>query len=193
MDRERTSRFPQDDETEVQLLRGPGFSCRYAYARAADSRSSGDPGQDYLVLRHNDRSFAFALCDGVSQSFYGNLAARLLGEALLDWLWDHATAAEDRQALERSLALMLKSLTGPATEQVQQHALPVGLADMLRSVLEDKRARGSESTFTCGRIDLRPTRPVVATGARPAGLDGRFEAAAVGARRGAKRRAGRAV
>ncbi len=147
-------RLHQDRETPVQIVRGPSFACRYAYARSADTRKADDAGQDYLAFRQDDATFTFTLCDGVSQSFYGDLAARLLGEALLDWLWNHATPAEDRQALEWSLTSALESLTGPATEQVQQHAVPEGVPDMLRLVLEDKRARGSESTFACGRIDL---------------------------------------
>src|SRR2546423_1779915 len=77
----------QDRETPVQVKRHSAFSWRYAYARSADTRKVGDPGQDYLTFRYSDSAFAFALCDGGSQSFFGDLAARFLGDGLMEWLW----------------------------------------------------------------------------------------------------------
>ena len=144
----------QDQETTVQLTKVKPFSYRYAYARSADTAAASDIGQDYLALRHDDRTFVFALCDGVSQSFYGNLAARLLGDALVTWLWDELPPGGDDAAIGAALNARLLALTAPATELVQQHPLPNGLALMLREVLEQKRASGSDSTFVCGRIDL---------------------------------------
>lgn len=144
----------QDRETPVQTGRTRAFSWRYAYARAADTRSAGDPGQDYITFRYDDTTFAFALCDGVSQSFFGELSARLLGDALLEWMWKDLPAGTDSNSIQAALASKLKALTGPAKELVKRHPIPKNLPKMLLDVLEQKRALGSESTFICGRIDL---------------------------------------
>lgn len=154
MDESRTHRVPQDRETGVEVVQGPTFTCRYAYARSADTQKAGDVGQDYLTFRQDEATFVFALCDGVSQSFYGDLAARFLGDALLAWLSDRLPLTTDAATIRTALSAYLRDLTGPATEQVQRHPLPPDIPPMLRDVLEEKRALGSESTFVCGRIDL---------------------------------------
>lgn len=146
-----TVRIDQAAETPVKARQRARFGYRYAYARSADSRASGDPGQDYLTLREDGVRLAFALCDGVSQSFYGDLAARLLGDALVDWLWEgHFT---DSGAFREGLAAFLDGLVETASAQVAAHPLPEGLPEMLRQVLEEKRALGSETTFVAGLLD----------------------------------------
>jgi len=147
-------RVPQDQETPVQVVRGRVFAYRFAYARAAETRVAGDVGQDYLAVREGERTFVFALCDGVSQSFYGDLAARYLGDALVAWLSDSLPPTMEPETIRAALTTYLHDLTGPATEQVRHHPLPSDIPQMLRDVLEEKRALGSESTFVCGRIDL---------------------------------------
>ena len=151
---QRDLRIPQDCETPVQFVRERAFAFRYAYARSADTIEANDVGQDYLAMRYNEQIFVFALCDGVSQSFYGNIAARLLGEALIDWFWEHIPTNHDEATMSAALNAHLLSLTEPITRVVNQFALPRGLAPMLRDVLEEKRASGSDSTFVCGRIEF---------------------------------------
>lgn len=146
--------IPQNREASVQGGWARPFAYRYAYARSVDSRAAGDPGQDYLSFRADDQSFLFALCDGVSQSFYGDLAARFLGQALLEWLESGLPASLDAAAIRTALNSYLQSLGGPAGELVQRQPLPEDIPALLRDVLEQKRAHGSESTFVCGRVDL---------------------------------------
>ncbi|MFN3763249.1 MAG: protein phosphatase 2C domain-containing protein, partial [Anaerolineae bacterium] len=146
-----TIRTDQTRETPVTARQRARFGYRYAYARSADSRASGDPGQDYLALREDGVRLAFALCDGVGQSFYGDLAARLLGDALVDYLWELHPA--DSEALREDLAAFLDRLVEAASAQVAAYPLPEGLPPMLRQVLEEKRALGSESTFVAGLLD----------------------------------------
>lgn len=141
----------------MHLVQARPFSLRYAYARSFDTRAADDPGQDYLTFRYNDQAVLFALCDGVSQSFYGDLAALYLGDALLNWLGNSLGLTLDAPTLASSLTSLLHDLTGPATEVVERHSLPESIPAMLRDVLEEKRALGSESTFICGRIDLPGT------------------------------------
>jgi len=150
----RTRRVSQDRELPVQVVRGQALAYRFAYARSADSRAAGDAGQDYLAVREGARKFVFALCDGVSQSFYGDLAACYLGDALVAWLEEHLPATTAPETIRKALTAYLQDLTGPATEEVQHRPLPSSIPQMLREVLEEKRALGSESTFVCGCIDL---------------------------------------
>jgi hypothetical protein len=147
-------KVPQDRESPVQVVRGQVLAYRFAYARAADTRAAGDTGQDYLSVQEGAQAFVFALCDGVSQSFYGDLAARYLGDALVAWLGAHLPPTIVMEVVRATLTAHLRELTGPATRQVQRHPLPPDIPLMLREVLHEKRALGSESTFVCGRIDL---------------------------------------
>jgi hypothetical protein len=140
-------------ETPPQKRLGRGYSYRYAYARSADSRAADETGQDYLTFSEGATWFAFALCDGVSQSFFGDLAARILGDSLLRWL-EGAPTATDAARLGELFFDYLQRLTEGATRWVQAYPMPEGISPMLRDVLEQKRGLGSEATFVCGRIDL---------------------------------------
>ncbi|GAA4722632.1 hypothetical protein [Brevibacillus fulvus] len=144
----------QDEETPLQRLKGP-FYGRFAYARAAETKALGDKGQDYLTFAQTADSFIFAICDGVSLSFYGDLAARFLGDTLLDWLSSPVLERiVDQQKLRKNLYEHLQKLTVPASHFIRSYNLPPTVTGLLRDVLEEKRERGSESTFICGRVDL---------------------------------------
>ncbi|MFM1652481.1 hypothetical protein ACI7RC_10315 [Brevibacillus sp. B_LB10_24] len=147
-------RVAQDAETPVRRSTGV-FTYRFAYARAADTKTAGDKGQDYVTFGRREGSFIFAICDGVSLSFYGELAARFLGDALLDWLSSAAVdRASEQEKLRQSLQAYLSSLTGPASSIIDKYPIPKDVTGILRDVLEEKRKLGSETTFVCGRIDL---------------------------------------
>lgn len=141
-------------ETPVERHTG-AFSSRFAYARAAETKRAGDRGQDYLTCAEVGDSFVFALCDGVSLSFCGDIAAQILAVHLRDWLLD-----EERRSivsidmLRSQLTAELQALTSEATEAVNQLPLPPEVSGLLRDVLEEKRLLGSETTFVCGRVDL---------------------------------------
>jgi len=138
-------------ETPVTSRQRERFGYRYAYARSADSRTANDPGQDYLTLREDGRRLAFVLCDGVSQSFYGDLAAQFLGDALVEWLWNRNPP--NPEAFREELADFLDALVETATARVAAYSLPDSLPPMVRQVLEEKRALGSETTFVAGLLD----------------------------------------
>jgi len=148
--------IPQHRDLPVQAASVGPFRIRFLYARSADSREAGQPGQDYLAFRSDGHRLAFALCDGVGQSFYGDLAARFLGDALVEWLWALPEPVSEPEAFRRELAAHLRALTGPASAHLQAVALPGDLPPMVREVLEQKRAMGSETTFVCGCL-LEPT------------------------------------
>lgn len=153
-------RLPQEQETPLSRGREGAFHYRLAYARAAESQAAGQPGQDYVAWRLGEGMAVLAVCDGVGQSFYGDLAARFLGDALVDWLWREVPAATDAGALTALLAERLQAWTAAATVQVQEYPLPEGLPALQRQALEQKRAIGSQSMFAAARVDLPgPSQP----------------------------------
>ncbi|MEI6776385.1 MAG: protein phosphatase 2C domain-containing protein [Chloroflexales bacterium] len=142
------------------MVERTGYWCRYAYARSTDSRATNDVGQDRLVLRIDDQQISLVLCDGVSQSFVGDLAARMLADALLDWL---STTVESSSAtVIESLTDRLTVLVAEAQSAIDGFMLPDDIPPMLRDVLEQKRALGSESTFIAVLIDVTMGRMVLA-------------------------------
>lgn len=151
----RSHRTDQSQQLPLTTVIGERFSYRFAFDRSADSIKANEPGQDYIAIIAADDRIAFVLCDGVSQSFYGNLAARILGDQLVSWLWETSTNDIQNQSLwTDSLSQFLNQLTEFATQQVSHFAFPPEMSSMLQTVLEKKRALGSETTFTSGLIDL---------------------------------------
>lgn len=148
--------IPQACETPLQRKRVGPFVVAYAYARSADSRGDHS-GQDYLAYAVDEHQLAFALCDGVGQSFYGDLAARILGDALVRRLWARPADVHQGETFDIDLDRILEQLTTAASAAVSAQALPAAAPPMLREVLEAQRARGSESMFVCGRLDLAAT------------------------------------
>jgi len=143
----------QGQELSVESFQTKHFTWRWGYARSADSRSHNDPGQDFIVFNYRPGVFSFALCDGVSQSFLGDLAARFLGVNLLDWL-NTVQRGLDENAYRNQLNLHLANLALEAEAEVRNITLPDSISPMLREVLEKKRGSGTETTFVCGCVSL---------------------------------------
>jgi len=149
-------RINQKFPTPLVTIKGEKISYRYAYDRSADSIHTDQPGQDYIVVVSDADYLAFVLCDGVSQSFYGDVGAKILGEKLVNWLWENGKElGEERSQLIDKVSLFLNHLTEEASAQIEKMDLPQDLSSMLRVVLEKKRKMGSESTFTSGFIDSK--------------------------------------
>jgi|WetSurMetagenome_2_1015567.scaffolds.fasta_scaffold156851_2 hypothetical protein len=141
----------QQQDTPLTTWRSGPFSCRWAFQRCPESADVDEPSQDSLAVREDGTRLAFTLCDGVSQSFYGGLAASVLGSGLLDWLWQQPGSLDN---LPDRLDLFLNSLTQQATRMVRAQVLPADLPALVASVLERKRTLGSESMFIAGLVDV---------------------------------------
>ncbi len=149
------------NETSLKAVQSNGFAYRFAYARSKDSQKENEPGQDILVCVEDGNRIAFALCDGVSQSFFGDLAARNLADGLVKWLWKQNDFNEE--LLRSSLATQLQDLTGPTQLKVAKYPLPAEISPLVRSVLEQKRNDvGSESMFVAGLVDTDKKRALFA-------------------------------
>ncbi|AEI39022.1 hypothetical protein [Paenibacillus mucilaginosus] len=144
---------PTEDVPLTTVVVGPALY-RFAARRADESLLAGEPSQDDLVLRADETGASFCICDGVSLSFFGGLAARLLGDALLEWCASGIPAKAGEPQVRLSLERLLADLTHTAGEAVRSHPLPNSAAGLLREVLEDKRRLGSEAMFVFGRVDF---------------------------------------
>lgn len=153
-------RLPQSGETPLHSLTTPFGTIRYLYSRSADSVEQHTSGQDFLAFRYDDKRVTFALCDGVSQSFMGELAARFVGDRLIAWLWEYS-GPSDPVAFGTAAQLYLNRLPGEAEHMIAQHPLPDDLPDLTREALESQRAYGSEAMFVAGRTDLKTNQVIL--------------------------------
>lgn len=161
MNNSRKTVISTTTETPTTSVIRPSYNYRYAYARSLDSRNEGDNGQDYLAIIENEKRLAFALCDGVSQSFYGDIAARLLGEAVTEYLFSLGLSLSPEE-LTREITNLLQSLVGPTTRTIQEFKIPDDLPAMLQKSLDQKRTLGSESTLVAGLADFESEEIVLA-------------------------------
>lgn len=150
----RTQRVPQSIETPVTFVPVPSAYVRFAYSRSSDSMTSHVDGQDYLCFQHNDQRFVAVVCDGVGSSFCGNLAARILGDGLLEWLWAvDITYLSSAAALVEAATSALNKLQKQARHEVEDYQIPGQMSPLVRQALEAQRAYGSEAVFAAVRID----------------------------------------
>ncbi len=146
--------FPQRADTAARRIRLPGAVLTALYDRSRDSRKAAAAGQDFIAFTAVEGRIAFCVCDGVSQSFYGDLAARYLGENLAVWLID-LTPPADSAAFSATLEAALAAWLPEAAEIVAHHPISANVLPMVRDALEKKRAIGSETMFVAGLIDLQ--------------------------------------
>jgi hypothetical protein len=150
----RTQRVPQKIETPVTFQSVPNAYVRFAYARSSDSMNNQVEGQDYLCFEHNDQRLVFVVCDGVGSSFCGNLAARILGDALLEWLWALDIGYMGGAAgLSEAATSHLNRIQKQAQHEVAEYQIPDTISGLVRQALEAQRAYGSEAIFAAARID----------------------------------------
>lgn len=145
-------RLNQASDLPITVKTGKRISYRYGYLRSADSAGADENGQDYIAFIEDDARISFALCDGVSQSFFGDLAAKYLGNSLVDWFWALRSAFPSHVRLNTDLRQHLQQITDESSRLVAEYVLPENLAAMHRYVLEKKRGMGSETTFVAGYI-----------------------------------------
>lgn len=157
----QTVSLPQTVETPTTTILHSNYRVRYTFARSSESQRLEVAGQDYLTLRHSDERVAFVLCDGVGQSYHGNLAAAFVGEHLLNWLWvEMVEIKTDERILRNALATYLNELTPEASTFIGAHtasekSTPTSNADeIVREAREQLRAIGSETTFSGAYIEF---------------------------------------
>jgi hypothetical protein len=148
--------FQSDPKQELPLeTRNKGaFHLRFAYGRALETQNTNDSGQDYLTFGMSEQEISFCICDGVSLSYYGNLSAQYLGDALLKHLQQTDYSASNQMEIQQSLQSFLQHSTTEASRLIQLHVIPSSIQGIFREVMEEKKLLGSETTFVCGKISL---------------------------------------
>lgn len=141
----------QDAQQPLVRQRSQPGVFRYLYDRASDSQVNGEPGQDFLAVRHAPGRLVFAVCDGVGASYRGDLAARFLGEQLVDWLWGVSGAFTER-TLQAELAVFLRKLTDRGRRFVEENPPPRNVPKLVYDALEQQLAYGSEAMFIAGAV-----------------------------------------
>jgi hypothetical protein len=134
---------------------------RFLYARARDSRLHGGEGQDYLAWRYMGNVLAFVICDGVSGSFFGNLAAKFLGSKLLDFLLDSESwldTVQDASGLRNKVKECLNAWREEGQREIEKVTLPDTMPPLQKEALEEiKEQHGSETVFIGGRLSFDKT------------------------------------
>jgi len=139
------------DQSMTRPIEVDWLNLRLAHLRSADSAASGiQPGQDYIALSASpsgDRA-AFVICDGVSESYFGELAARWLGLRLVEWLLGLTVDDMDSDDFRDALVHFLQPLPAAATAAVEEHQASPAIQGLLREALEEKRRiAGSQTMF----------------------------------------------
>jgi len=153
--------LPQETETPLTAFETPVGTALYLYNRSIDSIQASTIGQDYLVYRYGASDLTFAVCDGVGQSFMGDLAARLLGNFLIDWLWD-TPKPKNAEEFAQAVVGALNGFTPTSGPKIAEYELPSHLPPILVQALDNQRRYGSESMFVAGRLALGGSDPWVA-------------------------------
>ncbi len=143
----------QESDTPARREYFGGMALTYLYDRSRDSQQAGGRGQDFIAFCATAARLAFAVCDGVSQSFYGDLAARFLGEKLTAWLAD-LPFPNAPEAFRTALSEQLSAWQPAAAELVAAHPIRPDLPPMLQDALARKRENGSETMFIAALLDL---------------------------------------
>jgi hypothetical protein len=131
-------------------LGGDDIVVHLGFRRSTDLDAADKPGQDYAVARGGDGYVVGVVADGVSQSFYGNLAARSVGERLLGYLWENRESPPASEAMGETLV----AFQGELKEEVEQFRLSETLPSIQRQALETTRkVDGSQAVFSAFVLD----------------------------------------
>lgn len=145
----------QDSDTQFAREYTPHGAVGFAFNRSHDSFVHKTDGQDYFVFSDSNDKFSFVLCDGVGQSYCGQLAAKFLGDWLFQWLEDLNIEAIHNSDIAIQLTNELNNLSAEAQQMVSDHKLPESLPELLLIALNEQKNYGSEAVFVVGRIDFK--------------------------------------
>ena len=128
------------------------FFFRYGLDRSHDTQKLDQSGQDCISVQWTATRLAATLSDGVSQSFFGELAAAELSNKLSQFLLALPNES-DPTFLRDTIRAFLDNLSSTFSRTVEEHSLEDVEPAFLRAVLEKKRYLGSEAVFTSILLD----------------------------------------
>ena len=141
----------QHKNFQYHTLRSPKCSGMMGFKKCQESHLQNEPSQDSLSLIWGESQIVAVLCDGVSQSFYGNLAAYEVSTQLSRYLWDN----RNRCVSAHEVTMFLNSLQKEIATLVQRQQLPENLPPIVRNVLEKRREYGSETVLAACVIETQ--------------------------------------
>jgi serine/threonine protein phosphatase PrpC len=113
------------------------------FRRCADFDPSNAPGQDFVAVRASPAAIVAVVSDGVSQSFFGDLAAAAVSRVLLEELWAHHHESVDVPRLDTALQHAASLLD----REVAAVRLPAEMPSLQKDALERTRKSGSQAVF----------------------------------------------
>ena len=144
-----------DQTQKTPISDGPNsapFRFRYGFDRSADSINANQTGQDCLTIEWDGNRLVAVLCDGVSQSFFGDLSAKFLSENLSGFLIDRSLILDSDQFFSQTIGF-LNQLSIEFSQTIENYSLENITPEFLRAVLERKRHLGSEAVFSAMVLD----------------------------------------
>lgn len=120
------------------------------FKKCLESHLHNQLSQDALSLIWGETQVVAVIADGVSQAFYGNLAAYEVSTWLSWYLWEN----RKRQPSALEVTRFLDSLQEEVDTLVQNKQIPEDLPAIVREVLEKRREYGSETVFAACVLDL---------------------------------------
>ncbi len=125
----------------------------YAFSRSAERQARDYPGADYLSFAYNGNQLFFCICDGVSGAFAGYVAAKFIGDQLIEWSQDQKATFENVATLEKQLSDVLQVWTKDGTKLVNSTPLLLNGDATDRDFMERRRKKGSQTMFLFGILD----------------------------------------
>ena len=144
-----------DQKKKTPVHNGPKtapYFFRLGLDRSRDTQKSNQSGQDCISVQWTATRLSATLCDGVSQSFFGELAAAELSNKLSQFLLALPNE-NDPNFIHDTIRAFLNNLSSTFSRTVEEHSLEDVEPAFLRAVLEKKRYLGSEAVFTSVLLD----------------------------------------
>ncbi len=124
----------------------------WGYRRCLDFEADNSCGQDFCAVRGDVGYVVGIVADGVSQSYYGDIAAREVSQKVMDYLWQKRA----QPPAEEDFAQWLLALAGEVDPVVQEtRPANPNLEEALAPVREKK---GSRAVFAAFLLDFRGPR-----------------------------------
>lgn len=121
------------------------------YRRCSEFDLNNQPGQDFAVMRIDDTYVVGIVADGVSQSFYGNLAAEWVSLFLINKLWDSRRNCLSQSDLEQ----ILRDFEKEKSISVKNFSIPTNLSTGVQKALAIKQQKyGSQTVFGAFVLNL---------------------------------------
>lgn len=126
----------------------------YGFSRSAERQARDYPGADYLSFAYKGSQLFFCICDGVSGAFAGYVAAKFIGDQLIEWSQYKKSTFENVTTLEKQLSGVLQELTKNGTKLVNSTPLLLNGDETDRDFMERRRKKGSQTMFLLGILDI---------------------------------------